>query len=85
MPAEAHPNAHSGTSRDDNDTSDSPPLTGDFWTNAVRNSFYKPIKTATTVRVDSDVLVRLQPKGKGYQTRINANLRKAMLKEIGEA
>lgn len=64
------------------DYSDIPPLDDTFWKNAVRNPFYKPTKTSTTVRVDSDVLVWLKSKGKGYQTRINAILREAMLREI---
>lgn len=64
------------------DTSDIPELTEDFWKNAVRNPFYKPTKTVTTVRVDSDVLVWLKSKGKGYQTRLNVILREAMLKEV---
>jgi len=67
------------------DTSDIPPLTDVFWKNAVRNPLYKPTKTSTTVRVDSDVLVWLKSKGRGYQTRINEILRKAMLKEITKA
>lgn len=67
------------------DTSDLPPLTDEFWKNAVRNPFYKPTKTSTTVRVDSDVLVWLKSKGKGYQTRLNVILRQAMLKEISKA
>lgn len=64
------------------DTSDIPQLTEEFWKNAVRNPFYKPTKTVTTVRVDSDVLVWLKSKGKGYQTRLNVILREAMLKEV---
>lgn len=64
------------------DTSDIPQLTKEFWKNAVRNPFYKPTKTATTVRVDSDVLVWLKSDGKGYQTRLNSILREAMLKEV---
>lgn len=64
------------------DFSDIPQLPGDFWKNAVNNPFYKPTKTSTTVRVDSDVLVWLKSQGKGYQTRINAILRAAMLREI---
>ena len=67
------------------DTSDIPPLSDAFWKNAVRNPLYKPTKTSTTVRVDSDVLVWLKSKGRGYQTRINEILRKAMLKEITKA
>ena len=64
------------------DYSDIPPLSGAFWQNAVCNPFYKPTKTTTTVRVDSDVLTWLKSKGKGYQTRLNAILREAMLHEI---
>jgi|ERR1700735_2109655 uncharacterized protein (DUF4415 family) len=64
---------------EDIDTSDIPPLTDAFWKNAVRNPFYKPTKTATTVRIDSDVLLWLKGQGKGYQSRINAILRREML------
>ena len=64
------------------DYSDIPPLTNAFWKNAVRNPFYKPTKQITTVRVDSDVLLWLKGQGKGYQTRINAILREAMLRHI---
>ena len=64
------------------DFSDIAPLDDAFWKNAVRNPFYKPVKTSTTVRVDSDVLVWLKSQGKGYQTRINAILRDAMLRSI---
>ncbi len=61
---------------------DIPPLTDQFWKNAVRNPFYKPIKQSTTVRVDQDVLLWLKSKGRGYQTRINHILRNAMLGEL---
>ncbi|WP_375658087.1 MULTISPECIES: hypothetical protein [unclassified Bartonella] len=37
------------------DYRDIPSLNDVFWKNAVRNPFYKPPKTVTTVRVDSDV------------------------------
>ena len=66
------------------DTSDIPELTAEFWQNAVRNPFYKPTKKVTTVRVDSDVLIWLKSKGKGYQTRLNVILREAMLKEVSK-
>lgn len=65
------------------DYSDIPPLDESFWENAVRNPFYKPTKTSTTVRVDSDVLAWLKSQGKGYQTRLNAILREAMLNDLG--
>ncbi len=64
------------------DCSDIPPLDDAFWKNAVRNPFYKPKKTSTTVRVDSDVLTWLKSQGKGYQTRMNAILREAMLRSL---
>jgi uncharacterized protein (DUF4415 family) len=64
------------------DYSDIPSLDDEFWKNAVRGKFYRPTKTSTTVRVDSDVLVWLKAQGKGYQTRMNAILREAMLHDI---
>jgi uncharacterized protein (DUF4415 family) len=67
------------------DYSDIPQLTDDFWKNAVRNPFYKATKTHATVRVDSDVMAWLKSQGKGYQTRLNAILRKAMLEDIDKA
>lgn len=67
------------------DTSDIAELTPAFWQNAVRNPFYKPTKTVTTVRVDSDVLAWLKSQGKGYQTRLNLILREAMVKEVSKA
>jgi len=64
------------------DYSDIPPLDDDFWKNAVRNPLYRPTKKSTTVRVDSDVLAWLKQQGKGYQTRINAILREAMIRSL---
>ncbi|HCJ50495.1 MAG: cytoplasmic protein [Gallionellales bacterium CG_4_10_14_3_um_filter_54_96] len=64
------------------DFTDIPELTDAFWKNAVQNPYYRPTKTSTTVRVDSDVLAWLKSQGKGYQTRINEILRAAMLREI---
>ncbi len=65
------------------DYSDIPPLGDEFWKNAIRNPFYKPTKQATTVRIDADVLLWLKSAGKGYQTRINAILRDAMIRKHG--
>ena len=76
--------ALAATPDDTIDYTDIPALPENFWNNAVRNPFYKPTKTATTVRVDTDVLLWLKSKGKGYQTRINAILREEMLKEVGK-
>lgn len=66
------------------DYSDIPPLTDEFWQNAVHNPFYKPVKKSTTVRIDSDVIAWLKSKGKGYQTRMNGILRQAMIDEMNE-
>lgn len=41
------------------------------------------MKQSTTVRLDADVLAWLKAKGKGYQTRLNAILREAMMREVG--
>jgi uncharacterized protein (DUF4415 family) len=61
------------------DFSDIPQLDEKFWKNAVKNPFYRPTKTSTTIRIDSDVLYWLRAQGKGYQSRINAILRHTML------
>ena len=48
----------------------------------MQGRFYRPTKTSTTVRIDSDVLAWLRSQGKGYQSRINAILRREMLASI---
>lgn len=53
------------------------PLTTD-WSKAVVGKFYRPIKKSLTIRVDADVLAWLKAQGPGYQTRINALLRRSM-------
>jgi uncharacterized protein (DUF4415 family) len=64
------------------DYSDILPLTDAFWKNAVCNPYYRPTKTSTTVRIDSDVLLWLRAQGKGYQSRINAILRREMVESL---
>ena len=64
------------------DDSDIVSLDDAAWKEAVRNPFYKPTKTSTMVRLDSDVLAWLKRPGKGYQTRLNAILRDAMLRSL---
>jgi uncharacterized protein (DUF4415 family) len=64
------------------DYSDIPQLTEKFWENAVRNPFYRPVKQQLTVRLDADVIAWLRRQGDGYQTRLNALLRSAMLKDL---
>ena len=63
------------------DTSDIPELTEAQWAEAVRGRFYRPVKKQITARVDADVLAWLKAGGQGYQTRMNAILRRAMLSE----
>jgi uncharacterized protein (DUF4415 family) len=43
--------------------------------------YYKPIKKPVTLRLDADVLAWFKKQGRGYQTRINRALRKAMAEE----
>ena len=45
---------------------------------AVIGRFYRPKKTAVTIRLDVDVLTWLKATGEGYQTRINTYLRQLM-------
>ena len=66
------------------DFSDCPVLTEEqmkeFKPSHLRNmANYKPIKKTVNVRLDADVVEWLQNAGKGYQTRLNAILREAML------
>ncbi len=62
------------------DYSDIPEITEEAWVDAkpVAGRFYRPIKKQVTVRIDADVLAWLKADGKGYQTRLNDALRKAM-------
>lgn len=64
------------------DTSDIPELTDEQWASAVRGRFYRPIKQQITARLDADVLAWLKAGGQGYQTRMNAILRRAMMAEL---
>ncbi len=48
------------------------------WSGAVVGKFYRPIKKSLTIRIDADVLAWVKSGGRGYQTRINRYLRKAM-------
>lgn len=66
------------------DASDIPPLDAGFFASAVRNPFFRPVKQSTTVRLDADVLAWLRAKGPGYQTRLNAILREAMIKDVAK-
>ena len=63
---------------DEIDYSDIPEIT-DFSGFEV-GKFYRPMKEAVTVRLDADVVHWLKREGKGYQTRLNAILRREMEK-----
>lgn len=68
---------------DEIDYSDIPPLTEKFWQNAVRNPFYRPVKKQVTLRIDADILAWLRQQGQeGYQSRLNAVLRRVMLDDL---
>jgi uncharacterized protein (DUF4415 family) len=61
------------------DLSDIPELTDEDWKNAVRGKHYRPVKAQITASLDKDVLAWLKADGRGYQTRMNAILRREML------
>ena len=66
------------------DYSDIPASSDERWPDAVRGKFYRPLKTQASVRIDADVMEWLKRPGKGYQTRLNAILREAMNRDLGE-
>jgi len=61
------------------DTSDIPVMTDEQWKKSARRDLYRPVKLQVTARLDADVLAWLKAQGKGYQSRINAILRREML------
>ena len=61
------------------DTNDVPELTPEQWANAERGKFYRPLKQQITAKVDKDVVAWLKAEGPGYQSRMNAILRREML------
>ncbi len=61
---------------EDIDTSDIPEVSD--WSGAERGRFYRPVKQAVTIRLDADVIHWLKQGGRGYQTRANRILRRAM-------
>ena len=71
---------------EDIDLSDMPE-TLDF-SKAVRGKFYRPVKEQVTLRLDADVLDWFKAQaedGKGYQTKINATLRRAFEQDMRKA
>jgi uncharacterized protein (DUF4415 family) len=53
---------------------DHPPLDAEFWRMVDR----PPRKEAISIKLDNDVLAFFRKQGRGYQTRINAVLRRFM-------
>jgi len=54
------------------------------WSNAVRGKFYRPVKQQVTLRLDSDLIHWFKSRqngARGYQTAINAALRKVVEEE----
>lgn len=72
-------NRMAATPDDDVATDDMPELTDAQLARMRQGAFYRPVKTQITARVDADVLAWLKSQGKGYQSRMNAILRDAML------
>jgi uncharacterized protein (DUF4415 family) len=65
--------------RDDQiDTSDIPEVKD--WSKAVVGKFYRPIKMPVTIRLDADIVAMLKAQGPRYQTRINALLRRTLMR-----
>ena len=58
---------------------DIPELTDAQLAEFKRPEHYRPVKRQITARLDADVLAWLKAGGKGYQSRMNAILRQAML------
>lgn len=78
---EAELNALAQKADDEIDYSDIPETSDEQWAEAVRGKFYRPLKMQASVRIDADVMEWLKRPGKGYQTRLNAILREAMLRD----
>ena len=55
---------------------DIPELTDEQLADMKHAAHYRPVKKQITIRVDADVLAWLKSHGKGYQSRINAILRR---------
>ncbi len=62
---------------------DAPVLPPEMWEGALTGgNFYRPLKTAVSLRIDNDVLAWLKSFGEGHLTRINAILRERMLEDL---
>lgn len=66
----------------DNADPDAPVMPPEFWEGAEIGKYYRPLKTAISVRLDNDVLRWLKSKGDGHLTRINEILRERMMADL---
>lgn len=67
------------------DTSDQPELTAAELSEMKPGRLYRPVKQQITARIDADVLAWLKSEGRGYQSRMNKILRRAMKRAMSEA
>lgn len=72
---------HGPATVDNIDYSDIPQLDHRFSKNAIPNPFYRPVKKQLSLRIDADVIAWLKEGGPGWQTRLNACLRREMVRE----
>ncbi|HEY4251432.1 MAG TPA: BrnA antitoxin family protein [Roseomonas sp.] len=52
------------------------------WSGSTRGRFYRPVKIQKTLRIDADVVAFYEAQGPGYLTRMNRDLRAAMLRGL---
>jgi uncharacterized protein (DUF4415 family) len=64
------------------DLTDIPEWTAEEFKIAARREFYRPTKGQITAKIDNDVLSWLKSDGRGYQSRMNAILRREMLRAL---
>jgi len=65
------------------DYSDIPPTSEADWSHGVPGHLYRPLKKQVTLRLDADILAWARRQGaRGYQSRLNAILREAMLRDL---
>jgi uncharacterized protein (DUF4415 family) len=70
------------------DTSDIPELPDAFWTSAVQNPYFRPVKQQLTLRLDADLVAwfkKHSPGGRGYQSNINRALREYVIEKEKKA
>lgn len=85
----ALPDARIATDKDTPYNPYDPAAVADFWQNATvrlpgqRGKQKAPVKVATTIRFDADVLSGLKATGDGWQTRVNEAMRKWLKKQRG--